>query len=322
MMRPTATGILTAVTLLLPTGIGATQAPPQEAAGTSGADGNDTKVHFMNVEIWPEYDDPRVLVIYSGALEPGLEMPRDFSFLVPTGAEVHMAGAVAESGGHIHGLYETRDRGDGLTEVSYSLPNPNFYMEFYYDPLGDDDLRDFSYPLVSPYAISQLRVNVQHPRRATEFAVAPATTQVVQDDKGLSYHAIRFDSLTAGESRSVSVRYKKSDRNFSVVAQDGSGAEVSDKRAMKSILVFSALLLLGVVGYGVFTTTRKGAGRPTRDIGGTQQPRSESGRRGPIAGADFCTQCGERTAATDKFCGKCGHPVPHRHSAHGTMSSQ
>jgi len=56
MMRPTATGILTAVTLLLPSGIGATQSPPQEAAGTSGAEGNDTKINSMNVEIWPEYD--------------------------------------------------------------------------------------------------------------------------------------------------------------------------------------------------------------------------------------------------------------------------
>lgn len=308
MMRPTITGILTAA-LLLPGGLRAGQSPTQEAVGASGAGANETKVQFMNVEIWPEYDDPRVLVIYSGALEPGLATPRDFSFLVPTGAEIHMAGAIDENRAHIHGLLETRSRGDGLTEVSYSLPNPNFYMEFYYDPLGDGELRDFSYPLVSPFPISQLRVSVQHPRRADGFAVAPGATQAIQDDQGFSYHVITLDSLAAGESRAVSVRYRKSDRDPSVVAQDAPGAEGSDKPATKSILSFSALLLVGVVGYGIFTTTQKRARRAAQELGGLQPTRSETGGPDPFTGAGFCTQCGERITSTDNFCGMCGHPV-------------
>jgi zinc ribbon protein len=313
MMRVTSIGMLV-VALLAPSGVGAAQQSGQEAGGASGTEQGDTKIHFMNVEIWPEYDDPRVLVIYRGALEPDLATPRDFSFLVPTGAEIHMAGAIDENGGHVHGLYTTEDRGDGLTEVSYSLPNPTFYMEFYYDPLGDDDLRDFTYPLVSPFPITQLLVSVQHPRRADEFAVTPVSTRVVQDEQGLSYHVVGFDSLAAGESESVSVRYRKSDREFSVAAQDAAGAgadpEGADKRAMKGILIFAAGLLLLVIVYGVFTSTQKSAAREARTAPGARTTRSYGGPpRALSSDARFCTQCGEGITATDKFCRACGHPA-------------
>ena len=34
---------------------------------------SEVRIAEMEIDIWPEYDDPRVLVIYSGQLEPGME---------------------------------------------------------------------------------------------------------------------------------------------------------------------------------------------------------------------------------------------------------
>jgi zinc-ribbon domain len=301
-MKRLTTAAILAAGLALLSGAHPTQAPAQEAAATPDGDQAETKIDGMSVDIWPEYDDPRVLVIYRGTLAPGLTTPRDFSFLVPTGAEIHMAGAVDETRGHVHALFETKDRGDGLTEVSYSLPNPNFYMEFYYDPLGDTPERDFTYRLVSPFPIDQLMVSVQEPRRAEGFAMTPATNQIVRDDaEGLSYHVVGFSDVAAGEAQTVSVSYRKGDREPSVVAEDGAGAQGADSRAMRSILIFSAILLVGVVGYGVFVTLQK---RDAEADGGLSDAFAD-----PITDVNFCSQCGEEVAPTDRFCGICGHPV-------------
>jgi hypothetical protein len=129
-------------------------------------DTTETRINMMQVDIWPEYDDPRVLLIYRGQLEPGREIPRDFAFVIPPGAQVHMAGAIGDNGEHLHSVYETRSRPDGLVELAYQPPTRTVYMEFYYDPLGDGEEREFQYTLVSPLPVAMWMVNVQQPLQA------------------------------------------------------------------------------------------------------------------------------------------------------------
>ena len=283
---------------------------PQETEAPEGA-AAETRLRSMNVEIWPEYDDPRVLVIYSGMLEPEVETPRDFAIVVPAGADVHMAGAVDEQGNHIHASFRTEDAGEGLTRISYELTSPNFYMEFYYDPFGADEERRFEYPLVSLYDVAHLRVSVQEPLRASEFSVSPAAPDVVRDGKGFTYHVLELDGIPAGDARSVTVSYRKPDREPSVGPQPSVPGPPSTLRRppdrrwriIMGIGVATGIALLLALGYRLY---RYWSGDDEDEVYVWDEPDVDSPLRGA---ARFCSQCGRRAAPGDRFCGTCGHPL-------------
>ncbi|MFQ5703439.1 MAG: hypothetical protein ACE5HT_05380 [Gemmatimonadales bacterium] len=263
----------------------------------------DVGVRSMEIDIWPEYDDPRVLVIYQGVLDSDVETPTDFVFLIPKGAQIHMAGALGEEGQHMHATFETRAVGDTITEVRYPLATKRFYMEFYYDPF-DGSSKEFRYPLVSPFRISQLVVRVQEPLRASQFRTIPAPVNVVTDASGFSYNRLVFDSLPANVERSVEVAYIKPDRTPSVTV---AGSAPVGGTAMRNILVVGVLALAGVVGYGLFVNA-KSHQRQAPEGGQPVRQRSVS----PVAKSKrkykYCQECGGRMGRADNFCPVCGSP--------------
>ncbi len=273
----------------------------QDQVRASAAD--DVGIRSMEIDIWPEYDDPRVLVIYQGVLSSDVETPTDFAFLIPAGAQIHMAGALGDEGQHLHATFETRAVTDTISEVRYPLTTKRFYMEFYYDPF-DGSSKDFRYPLVSPFRISQLVVRVQKPLRASDFRTTPAPVKVITDASGFSYNRLVFDSLPANAARSVDVAYIKPDRTPSVTV---AGSTPAGGTAMRNILIVGVLALAGVVGYGFFVNTKSHRGQAPK--------RSRPGR--PVAPADkskrnykYCQECGGRMGRTDSFCPACGSRSP------------
>ncbi len=285
----------------------------QPAAAMPAASPAQIRVAKMQVDLWPEYDDPRVLVIYSGDLEPNVQVPTQFTIVIPRGAQIHMAGAVAPNGGHIHSQFETKPKGDNLTEVSYQLQTRKFYMEFYYDPFTDGENREFRYPLVSPYPISTLRVIVQQPLKARNFHMTPTALDVVQDQKGFNYYRLVFDKVPANEEKAVTVSYRKKDRKPSV-AKAGSTAAAGGGKAMRNILIIGGLLLVGVVGYGVFANSKSRKPAPVRAGArrAANKPAAAARPRQPAKPGEYkyCTECGAQMRRSDNFCPNCGTKAP------------
>jgi hypothetical protein len=284
---------------------------PVDQDAASGQAAAALAIEHMNVELWPEYDDPRVLAIYSGKVAAGVETPTDFSFVVPAGAQIHMAGGLDANGGHLHGLYQTRERDDGLVEVFYRLDVPDFYMEFYYDPFDGGEQRSFDYPVVSPYEIAELVVRVQEPLRAEGFTTSPAASQTMRDQKGFNYHMLRWANVAAETPQSVSVAYRKADRTPSITPQAAEGgAGAPERKTMSNILVFMAVLLVAVVGLGLFfgSQRRAAAKAPVTAPPAPRTPPRDSPP--PQRGVSrFCTGCGETVAPADRYCAMCGRPT-------------
>lgn len=263
----------------------------------------DLRISLMRVSIWPEYDDPRVLVMYQGQFAAGSPLPAPVRFQIPQGAEIHMAGSVSPQGEHQHQPFEVSPARKGA-EVSYNLATTNFYMEFYYNPFKGGEKKGFEYLVQSIYPIDKLEVDIQQPLRANDFRVDPKPLSVISDQRGFKYSRYAFERLAKDREVKLRVSYTKADPNPSVEkATAGMGAGGVTERSSRFnpyviILSVTASILIAMAGYYLLGR-RRGAVREVV----AAPPEKRGAREGQKR---FCNQCGQEVATGDNFCSNCG----------------
>ncbi len=277
-----------------------------------GLAAEDLKIKRVSIAIWPEYDDPRVLVQYSGEFSGG-PFPQRVQLYVPKGVAINSACAVNPDGQHTSEVWEMKDTGDGYALVTYNLPIPTFHLEFYYDPLEGTPDKSMTYLFKAPYAIESLQLEVQQPLKAGNFSVTPPTTSIGTDAQGFQYYNYSYSDLERDRVIELKIAYTKSDPNPSVKRQGAastkgspSGGAASDMNWGMVILLIGGALLLGVAAYWVVDQ------RSRRDYGPQRYspPPMKSARKGsadraaPAGG--FCANCGQALEAGDRFCPRCG----------------
>jgi zinc-ribbon domain len=278
----------------------------------------DKTVQEATLQLWPEYDDPGLLVIYSGDFTGTLRFPQQIAVPLPANAR---------------GIQATSKEADGrLTneqwqivngELVYTLPGPGFHIEYYLDRPPSGDQREIGYEFKAPYATDSLDVRVQQPARATDFSLTPPPDSSVVGDDGLTYSSLRKTGLKPGDKLDLTIRYKKTDQGLTraplAAAQTAPRIETAPEPAPSG--GFDSWLPWVLIGVGVVALTAavvywfvRG-----RESGAPAQPgrsrRSAVTGPGPGAapkatgkGATFCTQCGQQYRPDDRFCANCGAP--------------
>jgi hypothetical protein len=284
----------------------------------------------MKVSVWPEYDDPRVLVIMQADLEPDTELPATVSFNVPKGAEVGMACEVNAAGSHACRPFRLEDKGDYQTLVYEITADRKVFFEYYYEafPPGVGD-RDFEFLFRPSFAAANLQLEVQEPARSSAFTLDPAFSQTSRDSEGLVYHLKSYQDVAVGEDIPVKISYTKSDADTSVKPNESEaggpqGASGSGTNSTLFVVLGTlafATLMFG--GYKMFrpapaAPARRGHGgratalvrdragshnRGTSARGAAARPASGGRRRGDTK---FCTGCGSSLRIQDCFCPDCG----------------
>lgn len=287
----------------------------------------------MKVSVWPEYDDPRVLVIYQGDLDPSVQLPVDVTFNIPKGAEIGMACEVDSGGGHACKPYQLVDKGD-YQALTYKVEAQHkIFFEYYYDafPAGVD-ARAFDFTYRPGFSAATTTIEVQEPRRSTAFTLDPALSQVTTDSEGLKYHLQDYSALPVDEPFTVKVAYSKTDANPSVQkasndsAQPGQASAAGGGGNNNALFIVLAALAFGSLvfgGYRAFrpaTATsnrgnRSSAHRPSRSrtprgrgIDDGPQPRERStSKTGPNSRTGRTSKRGGvDTDSKVKFCVSCG----------------
>ena len=151
---------------------------------------------YSNVKLWiyPEYDDPRLLVMLEGQIE-GTEPPAEVQFLVPSAAEMYSAGSMDTQGNYSGGPPARKPSSiPGWDEISYQVTTDTFRVE-YYDPIifGNPE-KTISYMFRTLYPMSEMEIIVQEPTGATDFTVSPDGDRFV-DVAGFNSHLYRFSDF-------------------------------------------------------------------------------------------------------------------------------
>ncbi len=265
-----------------------------------------TRIATLEISVWPEYDQPGVLVQYQGQIASADKSgaTREISFLVPKGAGVGAACGMKSDGSHTSETWKESDAGDGFTSVTYKLSEPQFHVEFYYNPLvgSPDKTMDFTYKAASP--VDDLYLDIQHPLKATNFVLTPETKDSHTDKDGFTYHVYNQKQVAAGQTVSSKISYTKTDPNPSVSGQKSTPTSATNPETTGGInpnlIVVLAVLAAaaGLIAYFAFIRREQ----PQFAV----IPLSESRGAGRISRGGFCTECGNAMEPEDRFCAKCG----------------
>jgi len=252
---------------------------------------------FRSVQLWvyPEYDDPRLLVMLEGKVV-GASLPATIRFLVPAAAEMYSAGSMDAQGNYSGGPPERKASAiAGWDEISYELKTETFRVE-YYDPIvpAEPD-KKFVYEFRTIYPIADLSAVVQQPLRAENLMVLPKenSTSRLEDFNVLMYS---FKDVAPDAPLKWEVSYIKADPHPSLLDQTPAAPAASGTNGW---LIAGVALAVVALGAGIWWAVRPGA-RP-------EPVRSRAARRTENRpAARFCSQCGARLERPSKFCPKCG----------------
>ena len=189
-----------------------------------GASSESLIIGRMRASIWPEHDDPSLLVIYDGRFEDVSSYPVKTSFFIPKGSVISDACSLSHAGQHFCQLYKTIAHED-FDEISLTLPYPNFYLSFHTPGFDlQNEQRSFDYRIRANHHIKAMEVDIQQPLRSSGFKITPAEGAVLlQPDeasisqvKGFTHFAYILNDIKAGQQPRFGMNYIKQDPKPSV----------------------------------------------------------------------------------------------------------
>ncbi|MEW5986538.1 MAG: zinc ribbon domain-containing protein [Chloroflexota bacterium] len=272
----------------------------------------------VQVELWPDYDQPSLLVLISGDLPAGTPLPAEVTVPLLPGARLNAVARIRSDGTMIDDVtYRTSPDGQQLT---LTTPDLSFRVEYYVPYTADGDERRFTFTWTAETPVNQFRVSVQQPTAATNLTTTPAGTPRTGFG-GLQYTDLPAQALALGDSYQVQVRYTTASGELSApsetaafsnnvvdtpAAAEGNSASSSTLRWVG--IGAGAVVSVGLIGYGVYMLAQ--SRRPVEPVRPT---RARPGRQATAGGAvRFCHQCGQSVQPGDRFCRNCGTAVKQR----------
>jgi hypothetical protein len=271
----------------------------------------------VEVALWPEFDQPTMLVIYRITLSSQVSLPVEMRLNIPTTAGAPHAVAVKQPDGSLINLpFEQQGQSGGWTQLVFAATAPELQIE-YYDPglIKNDATRRFEYSWPGDYAVEAFNIEVQQPIGATSMRFTPAIMGAsVSGMDGLAYFSQQVGALTAGQSFRIAIEYEKASDELSAGSMRvDPGGPLGETASGRSTLMNTLPWALGIVGVlliggGAFWYWRAGQKTAPSRSERRSRPRSTVKKEEPetVGGAIYCHQCGKRAASGDKFCRACG----------------
>ncbi len=273
----------------------------------------DLRLSLVSVEVWPEYDQPTVLVIHRITLAPDTALPVTLLLRVPATAHLNAVAVLDPVRGLLNALYDRTVEDDWAT-LSINTDQLGVQVEYYDRLVKNDTERDIVYEWAGDYAVDDLTISFLAPAGAEDLRIVPQPATTSAGQEGLTNYVIRAGSLEDGQAFTLTVSYQRQTDELSITslpvqAVSTPGVETPGRVDMTSLLPWLLgglgliLILAGVVGILVWQKGgRPGVRRPRHARRPEKRPKPE----GSAEEAFYCHQCGNRAQPNDVFCRTCG----------------
>ncbi len=267
------------------------------------------EVHLslLSVDIWPEYDQPAVLMIYRLTLASDTKLPASLALHIPANSQINAVAIIDPSQGLINTPYEKTIQGQ-LSVLNITTNSLQVQVE-YYEPLVKDGInRHIQFEWSGDYAVEKLDANFLKPSGADNVSSSIAPTNTGPGQDGLTNYQFQKANLAAGQSFNLKIDYQKQTDDLSisslpVLAASTPGPETPGRISMTGILpwvlagIGLLLIVAGVAGFILWQRSSQGS-----LAGKKYKPQRKQSELEPI----YCHQCGKRAQPGDIFCRTCG----------------
>jgi hypothetical protein len=261
----------------------------------------------VSVDIWPEYDQPAVLMIYHITLTPGTSLPASLSLRIPADSDINAVAVLDATGSLINTPYKNTNQGLwSVLTITCSLPQVQ--VEYYTTLVKKGTSRHIVFNWAGDYAVDKLEVNFLQPVSAESptISLPPIYTGPGQD--GLTNYRILAENLKASDPFTLKIDYQRqtdalSISSLPVQAASTPGPDTPGHVSMTGILpwvlagIGFLLIVAGIVG---FVSWQRGGQVSVRSS------RNYQDQKGHEEIFIRCQQCGEHAHPGDVFCRTCG----------------
>lgn len=278
-----------------------------------------TVLDTLEVELWPDFDQPSVLVLLTGSLPQGTPLPATVTIPLPGEATLNAVARIDPDSGNLFSDVEFDDSVPG--ELTFTATVPGFRIEYYAPYEAEDEQRSFNFDWQADLAVNDLSATVQQPASATSFVLDPQPVRSDTRQDGMIYHEIANQAVPAGAAFKLTTNYRMVEPALSIeslsaqpapsVPVDLTGSVKGEADGFNWAIVAAATVVViafGAVAYLIIGNQRRSQRvvkpRPKRSSAPRQSPQPSS--RPVAGGVNFCHECGQPVEARDKFCRNCG----------------
>ncbi len=274
----------------------------------------------FEIDLWPEYDRPDVLVIYKAKLPADVSLPVDVILKIPAVAgEPHAVAVRQMDGALLNAAYDRQVEGEWAL-ITITATMPEIQLEFY-DPqiTVEGGNRNYTYVWPGNYAVDAMRFVIQQPIGASQMSIEPDLGSLVQyQGDPMQYYIMDVGSPKMNEMVSVELNYFKDSDILSIESLQVQPSLPVDRNDTNNsgfieflpwiIGGFGILLLVG----GGIWYWRMNSDQPTPTSSKKRRKKKAAIKSPEQVAAEqnnpgiFCHQCGKRAGSNDRFCRSCG----------------
>lgn len=260
----------------------------------------------LDVQLWPEYDQPSMLVIHDFTVAPDVQLPASVTFHIPL--EANLIAVASTQNGQLVNIPVVGPSTDGEWQAfTITVEEMTTYHFEYYEPLTiNGDQRTFNYVWDGSYPVNEFSIRVLQPVDASSLVTEPVLKPVAENDGKTYFEGTPF-KLPGGEQFLFSLRYQKSTDTL-ISPQDLQPAAPVDENTPGRISLTNYIpYFLGGLGivliFGGFVYYWR-ANR--RSVGKVRRRQRASYAQDDSDSEVYCHQCGTRAKTSDRFCRVCG----------------
>ena len=267
----------------------------------------------LNVQLWPEYDQPSMLVLADFELPATTLFPVKLTFHIPQDANLVAVASYSADGSLINAIYEGPTTKGDLQAFTVTLNNAKARFEYYLPITFNEDERTFSYLWNGDYAINAFGIRVLEPLDSSSLTTTPKLGPAVVES-GLTYFESNAVKLKSGEQFTLDLKYIKTTDTLvsspqgvqpAAPVNENTPGRVSLNKSLPYIIGGIGLVMV-VGGIVYYWQAGRSSTKKTRRRVRTPQENEEDGKEA------YCPQCGTRAKSNDRFCRVCGGRMRHQ----------
>ena len=274
---------------------------------------NNVSLASMSVQLWPEYDQPSMLVITDFAVSPVIKFPASVTFHIPRDANLIAVAAYDTEGNLVNAVFDGPNADGDWQAFTITLNSAAARFEYYQPITFNGEQRIFSYLWDGAYAVNVFDIRVLEPLDTTSLDTIPALPSISQENE-LKYFEGDPVKLAAGEQFRLNLDYKKTSDELITSSQGVQPAAPVDENTPGRISLSNYLpYLLGGLGVVMIIGGFAYYWRAGRDsVFKRTRRRAHSNVENEENEESYCPQCGSRAKAGDRFCRVCGGRIRHQ----------